>query len=197
MATPILMPRQGQSVESCILTAWKIKAGDTVKSGQPVASIETDKATFEVESPAEGTVLELFFNEGDDIPVLTHIAAIGKPGEDVSELRPGGRASVAAPTLTQPSPAGTPDSAPPVVQSAAPQLANSGISPRARRAAQAAGIHPATLAGSGPGGRIIERDVLAAKAQAPHLSVAARAAGAGSSPPHAAPARAAWCWLRI
>lgn len=181
MATPILMPRQGQSVESCILTAWKIKAGDTVTVGQPVASIETDKATFEVESPAEGTVLELFFNEGDDIPVLTHIAAIGKPGDDLSELRPGGRASTAAPTLTQPSPVGSP-SAPPVVQSAPPQLANSGISPRARRAAQAAGIHPDTLAGSGPGGRIIERDVLAAQAQAPHLSVAAKAAGAGHPP---------------
>ncbi len=182
MATPILMPRQGQSVESCILTAWKVRAGDTVKAGQPVASIETDKATFEVESPAEGTVLELFFSEGDDIPVLTHIAAVGQPGEDITAIRPGGRASVAAPTLTQPSPAGTPDSAPPVVQFTPPSGPASGISPRARRTAQASGLDPATLSGSGPGGRILERDVLAAHVNAPHLSVAARAAGAGHAP---------------
>jgi pyruvate dehydrogenase E2 component (dihydrolipoamide acetyltransferase) len=184
MATPILMPRQGQSVESCILTTWKVRAGDAVKAGQPVASIETDKATFEVESPAEGWVLELFFAEGDDIPVLTHIAAVGQPGEDVTALRPGGRASVAAPTLTQPSPAGTPDSAPPAVQTTAYAHSTSGISPRARRTAQAAGLDPATLSGSGPGGRILERDVLAAKSQAPHLSVAARAAGTGYAPAH-------------
>ena len=182
MATPILMPRQGQSVESCILTAWKVRAGDTVKLGQPIASIETDKATFEVESPVDGTVLELFFNDGDDIPVLTHIAAVGQPGEDLTALRPGGRASVEAPTLTQPSPAGSPDSAPPVVHFTPPSGPATGISPRARRAAQASGLDTSLLDGSGPGGRIIERDVQAAQANAPHLSVAARTAGSGHPP---------------
>ncbi len=182
MATPILMPRQGQSVESCILTAWKVRAGDTVKLGQPIASIETDKATFEVESPADGTMLELFFKDGDDIPVLTHIAAVGQPGEDLTAIRPGGRASVEAPTLTQPSPAGIPDSAPPVVHLTPPSGPATGISPRARRAAQASGLDSALLSGSGPGGRIIERDVQAAQANAPHLSMAARAAGSGHPP---------------
>ena len=182
MATPILMPRQGQSVESCILTAWKVRAGDTVKLGQPIASIETDKATFEVECPADGTVLELFFKDGDDIPVLTHIAAVGQPGEDLAAIRPGGRASVEAPTLTQPSPTGSPDRAPPVVQFTPPSGPAAGISPRARRAAQASGLDAALLSGSGPGGRIIERDVLAAQASAPHLSAAARAAGSGHPP---------------
>lgn len=183
MATPILMPRQGQSVESCILTAWKVRAGDTIKTGQPVASIETDKATFEVESPADGVVLELFFQEGDDIPVLTHIAAVGQAGEDASALRPGTRASAAA---TQPNPAAAlPSGATPVVSLAPPAPADGRISPRARRTAAAAGLDPDRLAGSGPGGRVIERDVLAARTTAPHLSAAARAArggGAGEAP---------------
>ena len=183
MATPILMPRQGQSVESCILTGWKVRAGDPVKTGQPVASIETDKATFEVESPADGIVLELFFQEGDDIPVLTHIAAVGRAGEDASTLRPGTRASAAA---TQPNPAAAPPSgATPVVSSTPSAPADGSVSPRARRAAAAAGLDPDRLAGSGPGGRVIERDVMAARATSPHLSASARAAradGAGEAP---------------
>ncbi len=61
MPMPIIMPRQGQSVESCILVRWLVKPGDTVAEGQAVANIETDKATFEVPSPAAGVILDLFF----------------------------------------------------------------------------------------------------------------------------------------
>ena len=60
MATPIIMPRQGQSVESCILTEWKVKVGDEVSEGDVLAVIETDKASFDLESTASGTILELF-----------------------------------------------------------------------------------------------------------------------------------------
>ncbi len=188
MATPILMPRQGQSVESCVLVQWSIKAGDTVKEGDIVAQIETDKATFELPAPAAGTVLELFFPEGADIPVLTHIAAIGAPGEDLSSLRPGGVA-VAAGGPPNPPASVTPPSAPPVVSlasaAAADALADAavGVSPRARKAAEASGVNPAGLSGSGPGGRVIERDVKAAASG--HLSPAARAAsnaGKGFAP---------------
>ena len=98
MATAVIMPRQGQSVESCILVEWTVSVNDTVSEGDTLASIETDKAVFEVESPASGTVLELFFEEGEDIEVLTNIAAVGEPGEDVSELRPNGATDTAAPT---------------------------------------------------------------------------------------------------
>ncbi len=189
MATAILMPRQGQSVESCILTAWSVKPGDRVAEGQPVAQIETDKATFEVPAPAAGTVLELFFPEGADIPVLTHIAAVGEPGEDVSALRPGASAAGATPTAPYPT-----NSAPPASSSPAPAPApdtrhltpeTSASSPRARKAAAATGLDAAALAGSGPGGRVIERDVLAAAAQLPRMSPAAResmAAGKGHAP---------------
>ena len=129
MATSIIMPRQGQSVESCILTSWKVKEGDTVKSGQVVASIETDKATFDVESPGDGLVLARFFEEGADIPVLTSIAVLGQPGEDISQLRPGaGGTSVEA--TPQHSPSIMNVTAAPVA-SFAPVDPCAGISPRA------------------------------------------------------------------
>ena len=84
MATPVLMPRLGQSVESCILVSWQVKKGDAVILGQWLGSIETDKSSFDIEAPAAGVVLELFFDEGADSPVLTHLAAIGNAGEDIS-----------------------------------------------------------------------------------------------------------------
>ena len=88
MATEVLMPRQGQSVESCIITAWKVKEGDVVAEGQALCEVETDKATFEVPAPAAGTVLGIFYPDEADVPVLKVIAAIGAPGEDISGLRP-------------------------------------------------------------------------------------------------------------
>ena len=185
MATPILMPRQGQSVESCVLVQWAIKPGDVVKEGDIIAQIETDKATFEVPAPAGGTVLELFFPEGSDIPVLTNIGAIGAPGEDINSFRPGGVAPVAGGPPNPPATA-VPNGEPPVVSFTAPATAaeaGAGVSPRARKAAAASGLNPASLPGSGPGGRVIERDVKAAVSS--HLSPSARAAanaGQGHAP---------------
>jgi len=179
MATPVIMPRQGQSVESCILVEWLAGVGDKVEQGQPLANIETDKAMFEVESPEAGTVIEQFFAEGDDIPVLTNIAAVGQDGEDVSCLRPaGGDATVsAAPppgaeVLPEtPAEAGVPDSAPIVPLSVSGSPA---VSPRAKGLATRAGIDPSVLVGSGPAGRVIERDVQSAIDGRPNLSGAAR-----------------------
>ena len=89
MATPVIMPKQGQSVESCIIVSWKKHAGDAVKAGDILCEVETDKATFEVESPADGTLLAIFHEQGADVPVLTPIAAIGKPGvkESIASCR--------------------------------------------------------------------------------------------------------------
>src|SRR6056297_2488568 len=88
MATEVLMPRQGQSVESCIIIEWKVNEGDEVTEGQPLCEVETDKATFEVEATASGTVLGIFYPAEADVEVLKPIAAIGEPGEDISALRP-------------------------------------------------------------------------------------------------------------
>lgn len=181
MATPVLMPRLGQSVESCILVSWKVKKGDAVTAGQPVGSIETDKSSFDIEAPAAGTVLELFFDEGADIPVLTHIAAIGNPGEDISSLRPSGAAAPAAAPAAASAQVAAVSTAPataPVAAAPAPSAEAVGISPRAKNLAAKHGLDASQLAGSGPGGRVIERDVQAAAAGSPKLSAAAKAAGA-------------------
>ena len=86
MANPVIMPRQGQSVESCILTEWKVQPGDTVAEGDVLAVIETDKASFDLESTASGTVLELFWEADDDVPVLANVIAIGAEGENIDDL---------------------------------------------------------------------------------------------------------------
>lgn len=88
MATEVLMPRQGQSVESCIIIEWKVAEGDTVTTGQALCEVETDKATFEVEATADGTMLGIFYPADADVDVLKVIAVIGQPGEDISALRP-------------------------------------------------------------------------------------------------------------
>ena len=85
MATAVLMPKQGQSVESCIIIEWKKAVGDTVAEGETLCDVETDKATLEVVSPAAGTVLALLFAAGDEVPVLETIAWVGAPGESVSQ----------------------------------------------------------------------------------------------------------------
>ncbi len=174
MPTPIVMPKQGQTVESCLIAGWKKTPGQTVAAGEIVCEVETDKALVEIESPVAGVLLEVFFKAGDDVPVLTNIAAIGQPGEDVSSLRPGGATiaaalPVAAPVVAQVS---APAAAPAVTQPA-----SVGVSPRARNLAQTEGLATAGLSGSGPGGRIIERDVraaLALAAQAPTMTPLAK-----------------------
>src|ERR1035437_7258891 len=86
MAVVVILPKQGQSVESCIITEIKKKKGDIVKKGEVLFTYETDKATFEEESPVDGVVLECFHNEGDEVPVLLDMMVIGQPGEDYSAL---------------------------------------------------------------------------------------------------------------
>ena len=156
MATPVIMPKQGQSVETCVIVAWKKRAGDPVKAGDVICEVETDKATFEVEAPAEGTLLAVFYEAGADVPVLTPIAAIGKPGENVESLKKGAAESGAAP-------ASAPVAGPaPSVAVAASITAAAGrimASPRAKALAASRGVPLAGLMGTGPGGRIIERDV--------------------------------------
>lgn len=185
MATPVIMPRQGQSVESCILTEWKVNVGDQVAEGDVLAVIETDKASFDLESTASGSVLALFWEADDDVPVLANVAVIGNEGEDVEEFRPEGQGGASAPVAESPTPAAadsTAQSTSPVsttVPAAAPAggslVASSGVSPRARRLALKHGIDPESLPGSGPEGRVIERDIEAVISGRPRLSATARA----------------------
>ena len=96
MAQVVIMPKQGQSVESCIVTEFKKKVGDKVAVGDILFSYETDKASFEEESKFEGTVLACFFNDNDEIPCLENVMVIGEPGESFEEFAPGGASSASA-----------------------------------------------------------------------------------------------------
>ena len=173
MATIVVMPQLGNSVESCIIVEWMIAEGDTVAVDQTLASIETDKSTMEVPSTAEGTVLKLLWEEGDEVPVKDPLIIVGEPGEDISGLVPGGDD---APVEDAPEKAtAAPEQAAPAF---ATERATGAVSPRARALAASAGVDASAIAeGSGPHGRVIERDVAAAIAAGPVLTSAARAAG--------------------
>jgi len=83
MATTIIMPRQGQSVESCVITEWKKKIGDKVSVDDVLFSYETDKSSFEEKSTVEGIILEILAEEGEDVPCLDPVCVIGEEGTTV------------------------------------------------------------------------------------------------------------------
>jgi pyruvate dehydrogenase E2 component (dihydrolipoamide acetyltransferase) len=175
MATAVVLPKQGNSVESCVIQRWMKNVGDAVKQGEALCEVETDKATVEVEATATGVLLAIFRPTGDDVAVQTAICAIGAAGEDVSGLAPAGSAPAAAPA------AATLVAAVPVAAAAvaapAPVGETGGSSPRARAAATASGIDIARVPATGPNGLVIERDVQAVAAGHAKLTPAALAAG--------------------
>ncbi|MBE6592044.1 MAG: 2-oxo acid dehydrogenase subunit E2 [Ruminococcaceae bacterium] len=160
MATAVIMPRQGQSVESCIITSWSKKPGDAVKVGDVLFSYETDKSSFDEVSTVEGTLLAVFKEEGEDVPCLENVCVIGNPGEDISAFA--GAASPAAeekPAEEAPkaeAPAATEVAAP---VSTAVDGAQMKISPRAKALADKTFADLLKAVPTGPDGRIIERDV--------------------------------------
>jgi len=161
MAIPVIMPKQGQSVESCILTGWNKKTGDPVKKGDILFAYETDKASFEAEAEADGILLETFFSDGDEIPVLTNVAVIGQPGESTDEYRPGKSASA---TSAEKEIGGTivPATKDQAILQDSVLTGESGsikISPRARLLASEKGVPLVAIKGTGPEGRIIEQDI--------------------------------------
>lgn len=179
MATIVVMPQLGNSVESCIIVEWMIAEGDTVAVDQTLASIETDKSTMEVPSTAEGTVLKLLWEEGDEVPVKDPLIIVGEPGEDISGLVPGGDAAPAEAAAAPAEQAAAPEAAAPAF---ATERATGAVSPRARALAASNGLDASSIAeGSGPHGRVIERDVAAAIAAGPTLTSAARAAGVSAA----------------
>jgi len=161
LANAVIMPKAGITVESCIIGTWEKKIGDAVKVGDILFTYETDKASFECESTAEGTLLEIFFEEGDEVPCLMNVCAVGAPGEDCSALRPEGAAEEApAAAPVEEAPAAAPVAAP-VAETTAVAGEKSAVSPRAKKLAERAGVDAALATPTGPNGRIIERDVRA------------------------------------
>lgn len=182
MATAVLMPKAGITVESCIIGKWEKKVGDKVSLGDILFTYETDKASFECESTAEGELLEIFYQDGDEVPCLVNVCAVGEKGEDCSALRPEGSAPAAAPEAA-PAAAEAPAAAPAAVEAPAEVREGAPVSPRARKLAETAGVDASLAAGTGPNGRIIEKDVRklmaeGAPAAAPKKDAAAPAAAA-------------------
>lgn len=161
MANAVIMPKAGITVESCIIGSWEKKVGDEVKIGDILFSYETDKASFECESTEEGTLLEIFFNEGDEVPCLMNVCAIGNNGDDVSALRPdSAQADVPEVAETKEEEKAEVKETVAVASTATPGK-KSAISPRAKKLAERAGVDASMATATGPNGRIIERDVRA------------------------------------
>jgi pyruvate dehydrogenase E2 component (dihydrolipoamide acetyltransferase) len=189
MAHVLIMPRQGNTVESCIIVRWTVAEGAIVAADETVCEVETDKASFDVPAGFAGALLKIIHPEGDDVPVLEPIAVIGQKGEDWNAAL--GGVAVSSEVAVPEAPTSSAVAAP-IAAQAAPS-ANGGasaVSPRARKLAAAEGVQAAGLAGphgivgTGPGGRVIERDVVAFLAGRPALTAAAKAAVlAGASAP--------------
>lgn len=158
MATPVIMPRQGQSVESCIIAKWHKKKGDKVAKDDVLFTYETDKATFDEEAKEEGILLDVFFEEGDDIPCLTNVCVIGKEGESAEEFRPKSEDDE-APAEEAKKEEATVKEAAPVETVARAEGEFIRISPRARKLAERNNVDYKAAPASGPHGRIVEKDI--------------------------------------
>ncbi len=171
-AKAVIMPKAGITVESCIIGEWLKQVGDQVKIGDILFTYETDKASFECESTAEGELLAVFFEAGDEVPCMENVCAIGAKGDPTDCLKPG-----AAPAAVETAPA-----AAPAVAEAAPAAVEvkkgAPVSPRAAKLAAAAGVDASAAVGTGPNGRIIERDVQALIAKGVPAAPAAAPAAA-------------------
>ncbi len=204
MATPITLPRLSPGMNEAAVARWLKKSGDTVKRGEPLYEVETEKVATEVTAPADG-VLEIVVPEGRTVAIGTLLGRLTGPDAEQAEAPPAaeGPVVVQTPALEpeQPASAQTETSvgaavAEPVLGVAAPSEPEERrivASPLARRIAREMGVALEGLKGSGPGGRIIEKDVLAA-AQArgvaprePEPAVAAVPAPAATAPPTPAP----------
>jgi pyruvate dehydrogenase E2 component (dihydrolipoamide acetyltransferase) len=188
MTIDVLMPALSPTMQEGTLAKWHVKVGDTVKSGDVIAEIETDKATMEVEAVDEGKVDAILIEEGaQNVKVNTPIARLAEEGEAAAP------APKAAPPKAEPAPAAAaPAAAAPAAAAAAAAPASGDrilASPLARRIAGQKGVELSAVQGSGPHGRIVVADVEGAKpSAAPAAAAAAPATAPAAAPKPAAPA---------
>jgi len=186
MPTEILMPALSPTMEEGTLAKWLVKEGDTVKSGDLLAEIETDKATMEFEAVDEGVIGKILIAAGtENVKVNTAIAVLLADGESASDI---GSAPAAPTPAAAPAAAATPAaSATPVATPAVSHGARVFASPLARRIAADKGIDLGSLTGSGPHGRIVKADVENATAAPKAASAPAPSAPVEAAPKPAAP----------
>jgi pyruvate dehydrogenase E2 component (dihydrolipoamide acetyltransferase) len=194
MPIELKMPALSPTMEEGTLAKWLVKEGDTVSSGDLLAEIETDKATMEFEAIDEGVVTSLLVAEGTEgVKVGTVIAVIAGEGEEVNAVAPKAEMPKLEPAKAEPAPTPATVSAPPPPPAAPPSPTGDRIvaSPLAKRLAEQRGIDLSTIAGTGPGGRIVKADVDAAvpgAEAAPQRIAATPVAAIAPGAPAAAPA---------
>lgn len=184
MAQEVIMPKFGQQTETSDIIRWLKREGDAVAKGDVLLEIQTDKSAMDVESMFDGTLLKIYAREGETVPVMSVIGYIGAPGEAVPErpAPPAAAPSVPAPSTPAVAPAAAPAAAAaadrgpmrpmgPLAAPAPAAPARIGITPRARAAARDAMIDVTRVKGSGPNGRILERDVRAYLAEKQHAAL--------------------------
>lgn len=185
MATAVIMPRQGQSVESCIITAWNKKVGDEVKEGDILFSYETDKSSFEEAAAVSGTMLAILYQEGDEVPCLENVCVIGAAGEDLSAFT---KENIDAQKPAEVKQEEAPKAEEKKEEAPATQATNTDgrvfVSPRAKALAEKTGVDYKDATPTGPDGRIIERDVqtLLDQGVQPKTEVKAEAAPKAAAP---------------
>jgi pyruvate dehydrogenase E2 component (dihydrolipoyllysine-residue acetyltransferase) len=169
MAEEIVMPKLGNSVETCLITEWLKSEGESIAEGDVICTVETDKAAVDVEASSGGVILKILYPEGEEVAVLKPIVIVGEKGEDISTLVKS--ISAESPSTTDESTMEIPVTDNPQVKTESvpievklvpnPEVATTGASsPRARNLASVEGIDISVISGTGPGGRIIERDIL-------------------------------------
>jgi len=152
MATEVLMPQVGHDIETATIIEWHKKENDIVNKGDIIATVESDKATFDVEAYDSGVLLKRLYEEGQEVKVLTPIAYLGQPGESVDEVA---STTEVSQTII------TPDSSVAVASSEkSKEDAKVIASPSARRLAKEKGIDLKNITGTGPEGRITREDVI-------------------------------------
>ncbi|MBR5192447.1 MAG: 2-oxo acid dehydrogenase subunit E2 [Clostridia bacterium] len=166
-----MMPKQGITVESCILTKWAVKVGDKVKVGDVLFSYETDKAAFDYQAEVEGEVLVLFCEEGDEVPVLTNVCVVGEKGDEFACFAPDGATATVEEVKQEV--AEVKAEVKEVVSAQPTASANGEIkaSPRAKNLATKLGVDLKDAVPTGPNGRIIERDVRVASTMVKETAV--------------------------
>lgn len=170
MPTPVIMPKFGMAQEEGTIIRWLKQAGDVVKKGETLLEVQTDKIDMEVEATADGILTDVRFGADATVPVTTVIASIAAPGEVLASTQPAPEAASARPA------------------SESTLTAEVRASPVAQRMAAATGVDLTQLAGSGPAGRIVKRDVAGALADAPGASAPAAPIAGAASPIRATPA---------
>jgi len=162
MAELIKLPKMSDTMTEGVIVRWNVKVGDTVKSGDILAEVETDKATMDMEVYAKGTVLQLLVEEGNAIPVDGPIAIVGAPGEDVQALlssAASSNASTSTPVEAAPVSNSAPVTQPQTIAATAQNDERLKASPLAKKIAAEKGIDLNSVTGSGENGRIVKKDL--------------------------------------